>query len=111
MEKTTNKTKAPVKVPPITPLGDRVLVRALTEEEMGTKSPSGIIIPETAKSEKSDRGVVLAVGTGKRDEKGARIELEVSVGDKVLFQWGEKIEYGKEEYFIVREDNLLAIIN
>lgn len=95
---------------PITPLGDRVLVRALSQEEMGSKSPSGIIIPDSAQSEKSDRGVVLSVGGGKRNEKGERVPVEVLVGDKILFQWGEKIEYGKEDYFVVREDNILAII-
>jgi chaperonin GroES len=95
----------------IRPLGDKVLIRPLTDEELGTQSPSGIIIPETVNREKSDRGEVVAVGPGRFDEDGEkRIPLEVKVGDKVLFQWGDKIEYQKKEYYLVSESNISAVL-
>ncbi|MBP9836816.1 MAG: hypothetical protein KBC78_03200, partial [Candidatus Pacebacteria bacterium] len=69
---------AKVEVSPIKPLGDRVIVRPLTDNEAGTVSASGIIIPDTAKKEKPEQGVVIAVGLGKWDEDGEkRIPLEV----------------------------------
>jgi chaperonin GroES len=64
----------------ITPLGDKVVVRQLTEEEAGTKSASGIIIPDTVSKEKPEQGIVTAVGKGKWDEDGEkRIPMEVAV--------------------------------
>lgn len=114
LKRTSKSAKAPLKVKkasvPIMPQGDRVLVRALTPEEMGTRSPSGIIIPTSVKEEKSDRGVVIAVGEGKRNESGERMPLDVTEGDKILFQWGEKVEVEGKEFYIVREDNILAIL-
>ncbi len=95
---------------PIMPLGDRVLVREFTPEEMGTRSPSGIIIPTGSKEEKSDRGVVIAVGAGKRNENGERVAIDVKEGDRILFQWGEKVEVHGKEYYLVREDNILAVL-
>jgi chaperonin GroES len=93
------------------PLGDKVLIRPLSEEEMGTKSPSGIIIPDTVDKDKNDRGVVVAVGPGRWDEDGdKRIPVGVKEGDKVLFQWGDKIEFGGTEYYLVSESNISAII-
>jgi chaperonin GroES len=72
---------AKVEVSPIKPLGDKVIVRPLTDNEAGTVSASGIIIPDTAKKEKPEQGIVLAVGLGKWDEDGEkRIPLEVKVG-------------------------------
>lgn len=97
--------------PNLRPLGDKVLIRPLSDEELGTTSPSGIIIPETVDREKNDRGEVLAVGPGRWDEDGEkRIPLEVSVGDKVIFQWGDKIEYQDEKFYLVSENNISAII-
>ena len=76
------------------PLGDKVLVRPLGDDELSTTSPSGIIIPETVEREKVDRGEVVAVGPGRWDEGGEkRIQMSVTVGDTVIFQWGDKIEY------------------
>jgi chaperonin GroES len=93
------------------PLGDKVLVRPLSEEEFGTKSASGIIIPETVDREKADRGEVIAVGPGRWDEDGEkRLALDVSVGDKVIFQWGDKIEYMGQKYYLVSESNISAVI-
>lgn len=107
--KTVLKKPGVVSVP-IMPLGDRVLVREFTPEEMGTRSPSGIIIPTGSKEEKSDRGVIIAVGAGKRNDSGDRVALDVKEGDKILFQWGEKVEVHGKEYYLVREDNILAVL-
>lgn len=107
MTDTTKETISPIK-----PLGDRVIVRPLTETEMGTMSPSGIIIPETAKKEKPEQGIVIAVGTGKWDaEKSVRIPMEVKVGDKVVFsKYGyDEIKFENKEYFIVSEQSILGI--
>lgn len=107
MSDTTTET-----ISPIRPLGDRVIVRPLTEVEMGTMSPSGIIIPETAKKEKPEQGMVIAVGTGKWDpESGKRIPMEVKIGDKVVFsKYGfDEIKYENQEYFIVSEQSILGI--
>ena len=93
------------------PLGDKVLIRPLSDDELGTKSPSGIIIPETVDREKTDRGEVVAAGPGRFDEDGEkRIPLEVKVGDKVIFQWGDKIEYKGTDYYLVSESNISAVI-
>ena len=99
---------------PITPLGDRVIVRPLTEEELGTVSASGIIIPDTAKKEKPEQGIVIAVGPGKWDEDGEkRIPMEVKVGDRVVFsKYGyDEVKIDDQEYFIVSESSILGIFN
>ncbi len=99
-------------VSPIKPLGDRVLVRPLTDAELGTLSPSGIIIPETAKKEKPEQGIVIAVGTGKWDEDGEkRIPLEVKIGDKIVFsKYGyDELKIENKDYFIVSEASILGI--
>lgn len=98
----------------IIPLADRVVVRPLSEEEAGTKSPAGIIIPDTVDKEKPEQGVVTAVGKGKLAENGKeRIPMEVKVGDRVMFsKYGfDEVKIGDSEYFIVSESNILAIIN
>lgn len=93
------------------PLGDKVLIKPLGEEELGAKSPSGIIIPDTIDKEKADRGKVIAAGPGKWNEDGdTRIPLSVKAGDKVIFQWGDKIEFAGETYYLVSESNISAII-
>ncbi len=97
---------------PIKPLGDRVIVRPLTEVENGTTSPSGIIIPDTAKKEKPEQGIVLEVGPGKWDEDGEkRLPLEVKVGDRVIFsKYGyDEVKVDGKEYFIVSENSILGI--
>ncbi len=93
----------------VKPLADRVVVKRLEEEE--AKTPSGIIIPDTAK-EKPQKGVVVAVGPGRIDENGKRVPMEVKVGDKVLFAKyaGSEVKIEGEEYLIMREDDILAII-
>lgn len=96
---------------PVIPLADRVVVRPLTETERGTKTTSGIIIPDAAQ-EKSSEGIVVAVGVGKY-ERGARVPIGVSVGDRVLFgKYGhEEVKVAGQEYFIVSESNILAILS
>ncbi len=95
---------------PVKPLGDRVLLKPLTAEEMGTTTAFGIIIPDTAK-EKPEQGTVVAVGPGKY-EKGARVPVSVSVGDRVMFsKYGyEEVKISGVEYYIVEEKNLLAVL-
>ena len=92
----------------ITPLHDRVLVRRLEEKE---QVKGGIIIPDTAK-EKPQEGEVVAVGAGKLNEKGDRIPLDVKAGDRILFgkYSGNEIRIGEEEHLIMREDDVLAVI-
>jgi chaperonin GroES len=92
----------------IRPLQDRVIVRRLEEEE---KTKGGIIIPDTAK-EKPQEGKVIAVGKGKVTEDGKVIPLDVKVGDKILFgkYSGTEIKIGGEEHLIMREEDILGII-
>lgn len=94
----------------IRPLGDRVLVRPI--EETQEKTISGIIIPETVRKEKPERGEVIAVGEGKRSDRGEVIAPRVKVGDTVIFsRYGfDEIKVGSEEYYIVPESSLLAVI-
>ncbi len=97
----------------ITPLGDRCVVRPLTDAEAGTVSASGIIIPDTVSKEKPEQGVVVAVGAGKWDEDGEkRIPLEVKEGDRIVFsKYGyDEIKVGDAEYYIVSESSILAIL-
>ncbi len=94
----------------IQPLGDRVLVRP--ESAADEKSPSGIIIPDTARKEKPERGEVVAVGEGKRTEKNELVPLRVNVGDTVMFsKYGfDEVKIENEEFYIVSESSILAII-
>ncbi len=90
------------------PLHDRVLIRRIEEDN---KTPSGIIIPDTAK-EKPQQGEVIAVGPGARDETGKLVPLDVKVGDKVLFgKWsGSEVTIDGEELLIMKESDILGII-
>jgi chaperonin GroES len=97
---------------PIKPLGDRIVVRPLTEQESGTASASGIIIPDTAKKDKPEQGVVIAVGAGKWNEDGdKRMGMDVAVGDKVVFsKYGyDEVKIDGKEYFIVSENSILGV--
>ena len=93
----------------VKPLNDRVLVLRTGEEE---KTAGGIIIPDTAK-EKPQEGKVIAVGPGKVNDKGEKINLDVKAGDKVLFgkYAGNEISIDGVEHLIMREDDILAIID
>ena len=90
------------------PLNDRILVKRV-EEEKTTKG--GIIIPDTAK-EKPAEGIVSAIGNGKLGDDGKRIALEIKTGDRVLFgkYSGTEVKIAGEEYLIMREDDVLGII-
>jgi chaperonin GroES len=88
------------------PLGDRLIVEVLEEEEI---TVGGIVLPDTAR-EKPQRGRVLAVGPGARDEDGKRIEMEVLEGDEVIFSkyGGTEIKLGADDVLILREPDVLA---
>jgi len=90
------------------PLGNRVVVEPLEQEEM---TAGGIVLPETAK-EKPQKGKVLSIGPGDRDEDGKRIPMDVSVGDTVLFAKysGTEIKLDGKKLLILRESDLLAIV-
>jgi len=92
----------------IRPLNDRVLVLRMSEEQ---KTSGGIIIPDTAK-EKPQEGKVIAVGAGRLNEKGERVPLEVKKNDRVLFgkYSGNEIKLDSVEHLIMREDDILAIL-
>ncbi len=90
------------------PMQDRIIVKRMEEE---TKTAGGIFIPETAK-EKPQKGEVIAVGNGKKTEDGKVIPLDVKAGDKVLFgkYAGTEIKVEGEEYLIMREDDILGVM-
>lgn len=90
------------------PLGDRLLVKPIEQEE---KTASGIILPETAK-EKPQEGEVLAVGPGARKDDGTRIDMDVEVGDRVLYAKyaGTEIKMDGDKYLILRESDVLAVL-
>jgi chaperonin GroES len=91
------------------PLGDRLIVEAL-EEDMTTSS--GIVLPDTAK-EKPQRGKVLAVGPGGRNDKGDIVPMEVAVGDEIIYSkyGGTEIKLGSDEVLILRESDVLAKVS
>jgi chaperonin GroES len=90
------------------PLADRVVIRPLGREET---TSSGIVLPDTAK-EKPQRGTILAAGEGRRDDEGARIPLDVAVGDQVLFAKyaGTEFKLDDEELLILAEKDILAVV-
>lgn len=92
----------------VKPLGDRVLVQAIDEKEV---VKGGIIIPDSAK-EKPQEGKVVALGTGKLDDSGKRIEFTVKEGDRVLISkyGGTEIKVEGEAFLILREDDILGIL-
>ncbi len=92
----------------IRPLHNRLIVKRLDEDE---KTAGGIIIPDTAK-EKPQQGKVIAVGAGKRDDKGKLVAMEVQKGDRVLFSKysGSDVELEGDDHLIISEDDVLAIL-
>ncbi|MBW2062738.1 MAG: co-chaperone GroES [Deltaproteobacteria bacterium] len=92
----------------VRPLQDRVLVQRIEEEE---KTKGGIIIPDTAK-EKPQEGKIMAVGKGKVLENGTKVKPDVKTGERILFSKyaGTEIQIEGEEYLIMREDDILGII-
>jgi len=94
---------------PVQPLGDRVLVQRIEQEEQRTSG--GIYIPDTAK-EKPQRGKVIAVGPGRLTEDGKRLPMDVKAGDEVLFgkYSGSDINIDGMEYLIIKEEEIFAIL-
>jgi chaperonin GroES len=92
----------------VKPLGDRVLVQPIEAEEV---KKGGIIIPDTAK-EKPQEGKIVAVGSGKRDDAGKLIPMDVKKGDRVLFSkyGGTEIKVDGKDYLIMREDDILGVL-
>jgi chaperonin GroES len=92
----------------IRPLHDRLLVERLEEQEV---KKGGIIIPDTAK-EKPQEGTVIAIGNGKVNDDGTKLPLDVKAGDKILFgkYSGSEVKLDEKEYLIMREDDVLAIL-
>ena len=90
------------------PLGSRLVIEPIEQEEV---TAGGIVLPETAK-EKPQKGTVLAIGPGERDDQGNRIPLDVQVGDTVLFAKysGTEIKYNGKKLLIMRESDVLAIL-
>lgn len=93
----------------VVPLGNRVVVRPLGREEV---TMSGIVLPSTANKERPQQGEVIAVGPGKRSEKGDLLEMMVKVGQKVLFtKYGpDEVELDGDEYLVIKEDDILAVL-
>jgi len=92
----------------IRPLNDRILVKRLEEEE---KTAGGIIIPDSAK-EKPAEGKIVAVGPGKQNDAGERVAMDVKKGDRILFSkyGGTDVKLDGEDYLIMREDDILGVI-
>ena len=90
------------------PLGDRIVVEPAEREE---RTPSGIILPETAK-EKPQEGTVVSVGPGRKDDDGDRIPMDVALGDKVLYAkyGGTEVKLDNKKYLILKESDVLAIL-
>ncbi|MDG5785873.1 co-chaperone GroES [Evansella sp. AB-P1] len=90
------------------PLGDRIVIELVEQEE---KTASGIVLPDSAK-EKPQEGKVVAVGTGRVTESGEKVALEVQAGDSVIFSKyaGTEVKYEGNEYLVLRESDVLAII-
>jgi chaperonin GroES len=91
------------------PLGDRVVVEPIERDEI---TASGIYVPETAK-EKPQEGLVVAAGPGRRDEDGERIAMDVAEGDRVLYAKyaGTEVKLGEKKYLILKESDVLAILD
>ncbi|WP_419959919.1 co-chaperone GroES [Psychrobacillus sp. BM2] len=90
------------------PLGDRIIIELIEAEE---KTASGIVLPDSAK-EKPQEGNVVATGTGRVLENGTRVELDVKEGDRIIFSKysGTEVKYDNNDYLILRESDVLAVI-
>lgn len=91
------------------PLSDHIILEPMAQEEI---TKSGIVLPGTVSKEKPQEGTVIAVGQGKLNDKGERMPMSVKGGDKVLFSKysPQEVKVGNKEYLIVREDDIIAII-
>jgi chaperonin GroES len=93
----------------IKPLGDKIVLKPISEEE---KTESGIILPDTIEKEKPEQGEVIAVGPGKPLENGGRAIMEIKAGNKVLFKKysPDEFEVGKEKFLVVSQEDILGVI-
>lgn len=116
--KKVTRAKGPLLVPMqsnktgVIPLGDRVLVKPLSPDELENKITSfGIIIPDSAK-EKPEQGTVMAVGPGRRSDDKTLIPVSVSIGDRIMFsKYGfDEVKVNGVEYYLVSEQNILAVL-
>ncbi len=91
------------------PLGDRIIIELVKVEET---TPLGIVLPDSAK-EKPQTGKVVAVGTGRVLDNGTRVELDVKEGDEIIFAQyaGTEVKYDGQEYLILRENDILAVVS
>ncbi len=96
----------------IKPLGDRVLVEPMTAQEREKTTKLGSVIPDTIEKEKSERGKGIAVGPGRMTDEGKILPMGVKKGQVVIFsKYGpDEIKVGNKEYYIIKEDNILAIL-
>jgi chaperonin GroES len=104
-----NNVSTPRRFPmKLRPLADRVIVKRVENE---TKTASGIVIPDSA-AEKPDQGEVLAVGPGKKNDKGELLTMNVKVGDRVLFgkYSGQTVKVDGDELLVMKEDDLFAVV-
>lgn len=94
----------------LTPINDRIIVKPIKEAEV---TKSGIVLPDTIDKERPERGEIIAVGSGKILDNGQKKEMSVKVGDKVMFKKysPDEIKIENEEYLVIKEDDILAIIN
>lgn len=113
MSKTSPKENQPItkkSSAKIKPLADRIVIKE-SKDDKEKKTASGIIIPMSVEEDKGGKmGKVIEVGEG-RYEDGKLIPVSVKIGDEVIFQWGDKVKIDGEEYYIVKETEILAIIN
>ena len=95
----------------VQPLGNRVLIKPFTKEELQAKNSFGIILPDSGSKDKSEQGLVVAVGSGEYRD-GKVVPVAVKIGDKIAFsKYGyEDITVGGEEFYLIKEENILAII-
>jgi chaperonin GroES len=101
------KEKSPVSTFPIQPLGDRVIIKEVTD--VAEKTASGIFLPESAQDKETKKGKVVAVGPG-RYEDGNLVPMSVKVGDMVIYGWGDKVKLDGTDYVIVRENEVTAVL-
>lgn len=96
----------------IRPIGEHILLEALSREEREGKTTSGIIIPDTAEKERSEEGRVIALGEGRLNKEGVYVPFSVKVGDRVVFsKYGpHEIKIANKEYLIAKEDDILGVV-
>lgn len=94
----------------IRPMQDRVLIKEISADERVKKTASGIILPDTVSEDRgAKQGTIVAVGPG-RFEDGKLVPMTVKEGEDVLFEWGTKIKYDGQDYYVIAESSILAVV-